>query len=469
MSDDNAKPSLERALGRWQLTLLGVSNAIGAGVLILTGTMAADYAGPAAALSFLIAGVVCLITALCYAELSAIFPKAGSAYTYAYASFGRVWGWMVGWCLVLGYLVAGSTVAVGWSGYLASFLARFDVTLPVAFSGAPITVGDGFLPIASGQIMNLPAVLAVIVCTLVLLLGVRHSARANTIFVSMKILAIALFLAIGVFFIDTDNWTPFVPPNMGTLGQFGWSGVIAGAVIAFYSYTGFEVISTSAQEARDPQRSVPFALIASFWICVVFYVSVTLVMTGLVPYQELGVPSPVTLAMARTGPEFAWAGFLINALIVAGLLSAILVSLYGQSRIFLVMSADGLLPNLFADVHPRFRTPVFGTLVTGILAAIIAGLVPLEMLGEIVSMGLLVAFSAVCLAVISQRRAGNVVTGGFKVPLYPSLPAAGVVLNIFLIFTLPAATWSRLIAWLAVGVFIYVFYGRNRAAHGATL
>lgn len=449
------KITLHRTLGRWQLTLIGVSNAVGAGILVLSGTMAANYAGPAAALSFVIAGAVCLLVALCYAELAAMMPDAGSAYTYAKLSLGRFGSWLIGWCLILGYLVAASTVAVGWSGYLGDFVANFGWQIAPQFLSAPTTPGGWF---------NLPAMLITLLCTALLVRGIRESANFNAIMVGLKLAAIGLFVVTGLFFINADNWQPFIPPAEGDPVKYGWSGVFAGAVLAFFSFTGFEVISTSTQEAKNPKKDIPFALMASFTICAVFYISTTLVMTGIVPFRLLDNPSPLSLALQTAGPSLAWLKMVISTLIVIGLPSAVLVSLYGQSRIFVVMSEDNLLPSLFRRVDKRFRTPVAGTMITGVLAALIAGLFPLEVIGELVSMGLLFCFAIVCLAVIVLRQREPQAERPFRVPLYPVVPILGIVSCVYLIFSLPVSTWSRLAVWLACGIALYVFYCRKKAA-----
>jgi basic amino acid/polyamine antiporter, APA family len=454
---------LDRSLGRWQLTLIGVSNAVGAGVLVLAGTMAANYAGPAAALSFVIAGFVCLLVALCYAELAAMMPEAGSAYSYAKISSGRFVSWLVGWCLVLGYLVAGSTVAVGWSGYLMAFLEPFGLEIPQQFLGSPIRVSPDFEVTASGQLFNAPAVAIVLLCTLTLLRGIRGSAALNTFMVGLKLIAIIAFIGFGAFYIDPDNWVPFIPPGETDPNRYGVAGVLAGAVLAFYAFTGFEVISTSTQEAKRPERDIPFALIASFCICAVLYVTTTLVMTGMVNYSLLNHPSPMTLAIDSAGPQLAWLGLVVSALIVVGLPSAVLVSLYGQTRIFVVMSSDKLLPPLFGRISPRFRTPIAGTWIVGAAAALIAGVLPLEVLGELVSMGLLFCFTIVCGSVIILRRRTPEMQRPFKVPFYPLTPALGVVSCLYLIFTLPIGTWSRLAIWLAIGIVIYIVSARRIA------
>jgi APA family basic amino acid/polyamine antiporter len=456
------EPLLRRSLGRWHLTMLGVSNAVGSGVLVLSGTMASTYAGPAASISFAIAGVVCLIVALCYAELAAMMPDAGSAYSYARRSTNRLVAWLVGWCLVMGYLVAGATVAVGWSGYCASLIADAGVRLSPALLAPPITIGADFVLAPSGGIVNLPAMACVALCTLFLLRGVRESATFNMLMVGLKLGAVLLFVTFGIAHVDPGNWSPFVPPAEGT-GRFGIGGILAGAVLAFFAYTGFEVISTSTEEARNPGRDIPFALLASFWICAMLYIAVTLVMTGMVPFRLLDHPSPLVFAIEYDAPGSHGIAFAVTTLIVLGLPSAVLVSLYGQTRIFVTMSNDGLLPPLFGHIHPAYRTPFAGTLVVGLAATIVAGLLPIEVLGELVSMGLLFCFAVVCLAVIILRRREPEAERPFRLPGYPWTPAAGVVACLYLIATLPVATWSRLVIWIAIGLAIYAVYGARRS------
>jgi APA family basic amino acid/polyamine antiporter len=452
--------SLHRTLGRWQLTLMGVSNAVGAGVLVLAGTMAANYAGPAAALSFVIAGLVCLLVALCYAELAAMMPHSGSAYSYAKASLGRFVSWLVGWCLILGYLVAGSAVAVGWSGYFSTFVESFGLRIPSSYLASPIRVTPDFTLAASGAILNVPAVLIVLLCALALIPGVRESARLNTVMVLLKLAAIVLFISVGVFFVKPSNWQPFIPVNTGQWGHFGLSGIFSGAVLAFFAFTGFEVISTSTQEAKRPARDIPFALLASFCLCAVLYIATTLVMTGLVPYLRLDHPSPMALAIDEARANLGWLSFVISALIVIGLPSAVLASLYGQSRIFVVMSEDNLLPRVFAQIHRHYRTPLAGTLIIGLVAMLIAGVVPLEVLGELVSMGLLFCFTVVCLSVIVLRRRAPLAERPFRAPLYPLTPVLGVASCVYLIFSLPVGTWLRLAVWITVGGAVYLFVGK---------
>lgn len=453
---------LDRSLGRWQLTMLGVSNAIGAGVLVLAGSIAANLAGPAAAISFAIAGLVCLLTALCYGELSSLYPDSGSAYAYALASFGRPVGWMVGWNLILGYLVAASTVAVGWSGYLVAFLARLGVVLPPDLVSAPFQIDDQFQLVRSEGLLNVPALIAVLGCTAILAIGVKRSATANVTMVVAKLTAIGLFVILCTAHIDPANWEPFIPENTGQPGRFGWSGIMAGAVLAFFSYTGFEVISTSSQESRNPRRDVPFALLASFWICALLYISVALVMTGVLPYSQLATSSPLDTVLQAAFPDTNWLGLLINGLIVFGLVSAILVSMYGQTRIFLAMGRDRLIPESFSRIEPRSRVPLFGTLATGAVAGVIAAILPLEILGELVSMGLLLCFASVCLAVIVQRRRQPHVERSFRVPFYPITPVLGAASCVYLVASLPAATWGRLALWLLVGLVIFLIYGARR-------
>jgi basic amino acid/polyamine antiporter, APA family len=460
--DAASAPKLRRTLGRWQLTLLGVSNAVGSGVLVLSGTMAANYAGPSAALSFALAGLVCLIVAFCYAELAAMMPEAGSAYSYARRSTNPFISWLVGWCLILGYLVAASTVAVGWSGYFVKLLDGFGIAIPHSLQVAPIKIGEGLALESSGGLFNLPAIAIVGICSLFLVRGVKESATFNTVMVSLKLAAIGIFLVIGIAFINPNNWEPFIPPNKGTFGQFGVSGIFAAALLAFFAYTGFEVISTSTQEAKYPDRDIPFALMASFWLCAIIYIAVALVLTGLVPFALLNHPSPVPFAIEEAAPAFKSAGFIITTLIVVGLPSAVLVSLYGQTRIFKVMSDDGMLPPIFGRISPRSQTPVAGTAIVGVVAAIMAGLLPLEILGELVSMGLLFCFMIVCVAVIILRRREPNAPRPYRVPLYPATPIVGALACAGLVFSLPMETWSRLAIWLAAGAFIYFASGHAR-------
>ncbi|OYY70047.1 amino acid permease [Sphingomonas sp. 28-63-12] len=458
-----AESRLHRHLGFWDLTLMGVGGTIGAGIFVLTGTAAANYAGPAVTLSFLIAAIACLCTALCYAELASMIPVAGSAYTYTYVTLGEIAAWTIGWTLVLEYLFSASTVAVGWSAYLVSLLGDFGVHLPALLVQPPLN-GDGQGGWRwSGAIVNLPAMLSILALTGVLHRGVKSSAIVNALVVTIKLVVILLVIGFGAMHINTANWHPFVPANTGDFGSFGWSGVVRAAGVVFFAYIGFDMVSTSAQEARNPGRDIPRGILAALAICTILYVAMCLVLTGIAPYQTLGVASPVYAAIAQVGPSLAWLRPVIGIGAVLGLASAILMTLYGQVRIFYIMAHDGLLPARFARVDEHTGTPVFSTWFVGIGAALVAGVLPIEMLGELVSIGTLLAFVIVCGGVVVLRRLSPALPRSFRAPwLYP-VAAVGIGICLYMMVSLPGATWIRLVVWMAIGGVIYAGYGRRHS------
>jgi APA family basic amino acid/polyamine antiporter len=459
------QPCLKRTLGTWNLTSIGIGSTIGAGIFVLTGTAAADYAGPAVAISFVLAAIACLCAALCYAELASMIPVSGSAYTYAYATMGELVAWIIGWCLVLEYLLSVSTVAVGWSGYFTAFLADdFGIELPFALVNAPITRGDdGHWIVHAG--FNFPAVIITLILTAALSIGIRESAFVNNVMVLVKLLVIVLVIGFGVAYVNTDNWTPFVPENTsGTWGEFGWSGVLRAAGLVFFAYIGFDTVSTSAQEAKEPRRTVPLGLIYTLVICTVLYVAMSLVMTGIAPYTDLSVPHPMFVAVDHAGPQLAWLKPVVNIGAMVGLASAILVTLYGQIRIFYSMSRDGIIWPVFSKLHPRFCIPLSGTWICGILGALIAGLFPIEILGELVSIGTLLAFAMVCVGVVVLRRTMPNMKRVFRVPFGVPVAIFGALCCVALMLSLPWDTWIRLIVWMAIGFAIYFGYGYRHSA-----
>ena len=462
-SDSAGGHGMRRVLGRFDLVLIGVGSTIGAGIFVITGTAAAQYAGPAIVFSFIIAGMACLSTGLCYAELASMMPVAGSSYTYAYATLGELAAWTIGWCLVLEYLVAGSTIAVGWSGYFTSAMASMGVVIPAAWSSAPIGLDAAHHFVLSGAVMNFPAVAIVLAMTALLVIGIKESAFANALFVVMKIGVIVLVIFVGAFYVHPENWHPFIPPNTGQSGVYGWSGVFRGAGVIFFAYIGFETVSTCAQETRNPQRDLGFSILMALFICTALYVAMALVMTGLAPYTRLNVSDPIIVALDSGGPHLNWLKPLVSAGAVVGLASTILLSVYGQSRIFYTMAKDGLLPPAFAALHPRFRTPALGIVVVGIFCALIAGLLPLDILGELVSIGTLLAFAIVCLGVLVLRARSPSAARGFRCPGSPAVPAIGIAGCVYLMFSLPVDSWWRLLIWLGVGTLIYVFYGARHS------
>jgi basic amino acid/polyamine antiporter, APA family len=461
-AESSGSTALPRTLGLFSLTCFGVGSTIGAGIFVLTGTVAAVHAGPAVVLSFVLASIACALAGLCYAEFASMVPVAGSAYTYAYATLGEIVAWTIGWCLVLEYLFASSLVAIGWAGYAVSLAADFGLLLPAAFTEAPLDVTAAGL-IATGSVFNVPAAAVVVLCTALLLAGTQVSARVNDLIVVAKVVAILIVGIAGLMFARIEHWTPFIPTNTGTFGEFGISGVVTGAAIVFYAYVGFDTVSSMSQETRHAQRVVPRALILSLVICTVLYILVALMVTGLEDYRALGVADPVYAALAAAGPVLAWTKPLVGAVVVVGLVSALLVTLLGQVRIFYAMARDGLLPESLMKVHPRTRTPYVGTIVTGVTAALIAGAFPLRLLGELISIGTLLAFAIVCVGVMVLRRQRPELPRPFRVPGYPWTPLGGIAVCVAMMASLPEDTWIRLIIWLALGFLFYGCYGARRS------
>jgi len=466
--------SLRRALSAVNLTTLGIGAIIGAGIFVLTGQAAAQYAGPGIAISFVLAGIACAFAGFCYAEFSAMIPIAGSAYTYAYATLGELFAWIIGWDLILEYLFAASTVAVGWSGYVVSFLRDLGITIPAAFTSAPFEhhapadagwniwrlFTEGWT--RSGAVLNVPAMVIVAIITVLLVVGIRESARFNTVVVAIKLTVIALFIAAGISYVNRANWTPFIPPAAGP-GRFGWDGILRGAGVIFFAYIGFDAVSTAAQEAKNPKRDMPIGILASLLICTVLYIVVSLILTGIVPYTELNVPDPIAVGINALGPGLAWMRPIVKIGAIAGLSSVILVMMLGQPRVFFSMSKDGLLPRMFSAVHPRFRTPWLATILTGGVAMFVSGLFPIGLLGELVSIGTLLAFVIVCAGVLVLRITDPEVPRPFRTPGFPFVPLGGILACGYLMYGLPPDTWARLIIWMALGLVLYFGYGRHHS------
>jgi len=462
---------LKRVLGPAQLTMLGVGAIIGTGIFVLMGQAAAANAGPALVLSFVLTASVCALTALCYAEFAAMVPVSGSAYTYAYATLGELVAWVIGWDLILEYALGAATVAVGWSGSLVTLLGQLGWSIPAAISAAPGTVvqlANGGMP-ATVAVFNLPAVLITVAVTALLVVGVSESATVNAVIVVIKVGIVLVVIGAGALFIQPANWHPFIPHNTGTFGEYGWSGILRGAGVIFFAYIGFDAVSTSAQEARDPQRDMPRGILGSLAICTVLFVLVSAVMVGVVPYRQmLNQPAPLVIAIQAAAGRAAgtpWAP-LMNALTVlitvgavAALSSVMVVMMLAQPRIFLAMSKDGLMPKWAGIVHPRFKTPHVSTLVTGVVVAIAAGLTPIATLGTLVSIGTLMAFVIVSIGVIVLRRTRPDLPRPFRMPLVPLLPALSALVAFTLMLGLPRATWVRLIIWMALGLVVYFAYG----------
>jgi len=451
--------SLNRTLTRTNLIALGIGAIIGTGIFVLTGTAAANHAGPALVISFIISALGCGFAGLCYAEFASMIPIAGSAYTYSYATLGEFIAWIIGWDLILEYLFGAATVAVGWSGYVTSFLNDLGIPIPKSLSEAPLTYSEQGGWELTGHLVNFPAVFIVVVMTALLVVGIKESARFNNIIVIAKLIVILLFIGFGLSFIDTANYTPFIPDNAGTFGKFGWSGVFAGAGVIFFAYIGFDAVSTAAQEAINPQKDMAYGILVSLVVCTILYILVSFVLTGIVNYKELNVAAPIALAIDHSGNSLAWLAKPVKIGAIAGLSSVVLVMLMSQPRIFFSMAKDGLLPKKFAAVHPKFKTPHVTTILTGSVAAVVAGLFPIGILGELVSIGTLLAFVIVCAGIIILRKTRPDIERPFKTPLVPFVPIMGILICLSQMVALPVDTWLRLIIWMAIGIIIYFTYG----------
>jgi len=461
VDEAGAKSELKRTLTSWSLMALGIGAIIGAGLFSLTGIAAAENAGPAVTISFIVAAVGCAFAGLCYAEFASIMPIAGSAYTYSYATMGEFMAWIIGWDLVLEYALGAATVAVSWSKYLNELLMKWDMAIPHQFIHGPMeTYSVGGVEMSG--ILNIPAILIVVLLSTLLIRGTSGSAKINNTLVVVKLIVVFMFIGLGWQFIDPANYTPYIPENTGEYGAFGWSGIATGAAVVFFAFIGFDAVSTAAQEAKNPQRDMPIGILGSLIICTILYVLFSYVMTGLLNYKEFaGDAKPAASAFAQTGYTWLQSGLIIA--ILAGYTSVILVMLLGQSRVFFTMSKDGLLPKVFGTVHPRFSTPWKTNIFFMCFVSVFAGLVPVTDLGHMVSIGTLFAFVLVCIGVLVLRKRMPDLPRAFKTPLVPYVPIAGVLVCVYLMYSLPGESWIRLGIWLLLGFVIYFAYGKKNS------
>ncbi len=461
IAESEGEHSLKRTLGPMQLVALGIGAIIGAGLFSLTGIAASGHAGPAVVFSFILAAFGCAFAGICYSEFSTMLPIAGSAYTYSYATMGEFIAWIIGWDLVLEYAVGAATVAVSWSGYVASFLHDFGINLPPQMIASPwqsITLADGTMGYG---IINIPAVLVIVMISLLLIVGIQESARANAVIVVLKVSVVILFIVAGWPYIKQANYVPFIPPNTGTFGEFGWSGVARAAGVVFFAFIGFDAVSTAAQETKNPQKHMPIGIIGSLVVCTILYVLFAHVLTGIVNYKDLNTPAPVAVAIDQT--PYLWLKSVIKFAIIAGYTSVILVMLLGQSRVFYSMSRDGLLPKLFSDIHPKFRTPWRSNILFMIFVSLFSAFAPIQLVGEMTSIGTLFAFVLVCAGIMVMRKTHPELPRPFKTPFVPVVPIIGILVNLALMGGLGLSNWLRLFIWMALGMVVYFTYSRHHS------
>lgn len=452
------KGGLKRTLTARSLVMMGVGAAIGAGIFVLTGQAAAEYAGPGVVFSFALAALICVFAAFCYAEFASLIPIAGGAYSYAYATLGELVAWTIGWGLTLEYLFSAATVAVGWSGYLSSFIADFGLSLPAKIASAPLAydVANGWTQ--TGAVINLPAVIIIGLIGAMISIGIKAATRFNNIMVVIKFGVILLFLVCGIAYINSDNWVPFIPKNTGTFGEFGLSGIIRGAGVVFFAFIGFDAVSTLAQEAKNPQKDMPIGMVGSLSISAITYILMAIILTGLVSYKLLGGPASFSVAIDALGPKFLWLRYVAKFGILAGLTSVVLVMMLGQTRIFYTMAHDGLLPKVFGKVHNKFKTPFVNTLILTAMGMLICGFFPVGILGQLVNIGTLLIFAIVCFAVLLLRYKQPSLHRPFKVPFFPWIPLLGTLACVLQMIAMPLVTWIQLILWTFLGYVVYFGY-----------
>jgi APA family basic amino acid/polyamine antiporter len=451
---EDAEHTLKKTLGPKSLVALGIGAIIGAGIFSLTGIAAAENAGPAVVLSFMVAALACTFAGMCYSELASMIPVAGSAYTYAYATMGEFIAWIIGWDLVLEYAVASAVVAVSWSRYVVSFLKGLGITLPHQFTSCPFDPTPG--------IINIPAMLVIMGISVLLMVGIKESANVNAVIVVIKVAVVLTFICVGLHYVKPSNYHPFIPPNTGTFGEFGISGIMRAAGIIFFAYIGFDSVSTAAQESRKPSRDIPIGILGSLFICTILYLLFAFVLTGMVNYKDMrGDAAPVATAIGLT--PYPWLQSFITFGAILGLTSVILVMLLGQSRVFYSMSRDGLLPAVFSDIHPQWKTPWKSNLIFMIVVGLCAGFLPISQLGHMTSIGTLMAFIIVCAGVIVLRKVHPEFTRAYRTPFVPLFPILGIIVCFAMMSSLNATTWLRLLIWLAIGLVVYFTYSRHHS------